>query len=536
LLLPEVTPKMASQLLKKAEEQLKYFQDRGLKLNEIENLVLAANNAIRERKREQTFQAINKLGELLKEIEKHSSEYLEHIGKCNKWIELAQNLKIEINDSIDLKSSAENDYISENFEAAISKAKDCKQQLNDSLFLFITDEIKLLYNQIKELPSQVIQSKNFQKMFDDADTAIKENDFNLAWIITKQLREDSNKLFAPYLKKIQEVAKDKIIEFQNDIEDAKKQGADLEDAKEVFAELIDRMKKAQLISEFKEIIDYTAAGNSALARALRRKERMESQSKDIKVQLDKTLADFDDLKEYCAIPSSVKELVKSAQNNFSNNKFDAVKENLDICNVKLDKLRIASEPKIELHIQTESLRADLWNRTKITISNKGLACASNIELKFTGPIQIRRMPILENLDYNQTRTFEVGMKPEGAGSVPIDVDIDFKRPWDNKEYHDRQELWLDVLPAHSGAPGVGVPPGQATTFRKSTTETNCIFCHSEIKKSEPIFKCNCGTIYHLGCITDLERCINCESPIKHQVSVTPPGKIPSHSTDDVDWD
>ena len=67
------------------------------------------------------------------------------------------------------------------------------------MFLFITEEVKAIYNQLKELPQKALQGKNFQKMFNDVDLALKDNDYSLAWIVTKQLNEIAGEIISPYL-------------------------------------------------------------------------------------------------------------------------------------------------------------------------------------------------------------------------------------------------------------------------------------------------------------------------------------------------
>lgn len=532
-----VTPKMALQLLKKVEHKIIELRKNGLASNTLEELLTNAKKTLKAKKRDKTIALLNELGSKLETIDDCSVDFLKTVTDNQSLITQAKVMGIEITEFEERVNDAINFFKAENFSKAQSIANQCKQDLIDKSFLLISELIKRIYGQLKELPKNITNGQDFQQLFNDADEALKNNDFPLAWIVTKQLSDSTTKLIEPYLKKARELAKDKIIEFQDDIEQARKNKADLTDAQEVMSELIERMKKVNFISEYKDIIDLTTAGKHALARAARRKERLDARSLEVGAKLDKAISELKELKKYCAIPNSVEELVKKAENDLASCKFDSALENIDSCSLKLDKLRAASEPKIELEFKTDNLQANLWNRAKVTISNKGLANANDVNIRFSGPLEVRRMQALDKLAYNASKTLEIGLKPDGAGSLPVDVDIEFTRPLDDKAYHDHQELWLEIDAGRQQVMATAqVSPSMHTQVKKPRSEINCIFCHSEIKKSEPIFKCDCGTIYHLDCITDLDACLNCDAGIKRRVGVTAGGIRSAQDTDEVEWE
>lgn len=346
----------------------------------------------------------------------------------------------------------------------------------------------------------------------------------------------------PYLEKIRTYATDKVIEYQNEIETARQMDVDLSDAQEIFSELKLKMQKAMVIADFKEIIDYAAAGRRALERASRRKQRFDSQAKEYQEQLDLIITDFEGLKTYCAIPSSVEKLIQQVRDDIEAGKFETAKDGTNQCKTKLEKLRHGSEPKLDLKIQEETLQPNLWNRAKLKVANKGLASASNINIRFSGPLEVRRIPVIETLEYNKKTILEIGLKPEGAGSLPIDVDIDYIRTLDRKTYQEHQEFWLEVSPTVQPptiAPTAFVSdtsrPDKTAVQAKSGSGVNCLYCNRKLEKAAPIFKCSCGTIYHLECITNLVECLNCNANIKEQVGSVATAKTPASKVKDMDW-
>jgi hypothetical protein len=515
---------LAKDLIVKAEARLKTFRAQGLKLESTEKLLNDTKKAYDSKNLNRTINNLNELGEKLNRIKKYSVEFSNLALFCHKGIDQASGMEMDVELFKELLEDSHGMFDHEMFEDAIDMAKDCKQKIIDGHFLFITDTVKEIYDQLKDLPKKIISSQDIQRRFNDVDAAIKENDFTLAWTITKQLKEISSEVMEPFLLKIRELAADKIIEFQDEIENARDKCVDLSDAQEIFSEMVERMKKAGRISEFKEIIDYTTAGKHALERALRRKGRLESQIKAVKDEFDPVVTDFNELKIHCAIPSSVEKLVQNAKDDLENGKLDSVTKNIELCREKMDKFRRASEPKIELKFISESLKSDMWNRTRLAVSNKGLASANNVTIRFSGPIETRRIPIIETLSYNSTETLEIGLKPEGAGSLPIDMDIDFIRTLDGRVYHEHQELWLEVAPSgqilgSTPRKSVTVSPQQEPVkySHSGREDVSCLYCQAIIRKAEPIFKCQCGTIYHLECITNLDICVKCGSDLKQKI-------------------
>jgi hypothetical protein len=502
-----VSRKKAKELIIKAEDQLNALKVQGIKLETTNELLQNTKKAFEAKKLDETISNLNSLGSKLAEIKKYSAKFSELILVCHKHIKQAVVMKIEVEEFRDIIEKANDLFDDEHFSEAIALSKDCKQQLINAQFLLVSEKIKDIYNQLKELPKNILNSKGIQQRFNDADAAIKNDDFNMAWTIINQLLEICDDIMRPYLEKIQALAKDKIIEFQNDIEHARGRGVDLADAKEIFSEMVERMKNASKVSEFREIIEYTNAGKHALERALRRKERMTNRTNDIRAKMEPVMADFQDLQTYCAVPNSVVKLVNSLQHKFDSQDYDGAVADIEELSKKMNKLRKASEPKIVLKIQTEQLKSDLWNRTKLQVSNKGLASATKVKIRFSGPLEVRRITVVDSLDYNCTEIIEFGLRPEGAGSLPIDVDLEYSRSWDGKEYHEHQELWLDVVAV--GPDGVGT--------RKSLKPGQIPYCQDAIKKSEPIYKCGCGVIYHLDCITYLDICIKCGTDLRQKV-------------------
>lgn len=513
---------MAIEVIQNAEIQLRSFQEKGLKLVEAEKILNKAKKELEANSITNAISLINELGTKLEHIRKEWQDYSDISSECYNNLQQAKALKLDISDQEEMFSEAEDLFWAEKFEPGLKILKKCKIQINDILYLFVTGEIKVIYNQFKQLPANVIQSYDIRRMFNEVDSAVGINNYQAAWSITLQLKTIYDNLSQPILGQLREQAKDKVIEFQNDLEKADKLGVDLTDAKEIFSKLVEQMRKASELSEFKEVIDYTAAGRRALERALRRKQRNEGQETNVKELLNKVILEINDLRTHFAIPGSFKNLINDAKSALAEGNLDITVEKVNICAEKINKLRQNSEPKLIVQFEAGTLQPNLWNRTQITISNRGLANASDIHIKLTGPVEVRRMSDLKQLTYNTDQTFEIGLRVVGAGAVPIDIDLTYKRAYDDKPYKEHQELWVDIIESTQQYPEVSATTAPShTTTSESYTIVSCVYCKNKITKSAPIFKCSCGSIYHLECITGLDKCLKCNSKISGQVGVVP---------------
>jgi hypothetical protein len=511
-----MTKESAKKFVDETTDRLQSLENEGLKFPEVEQLFDKAKKAVADSNASLAVPLINELGGKFKNINQYLNEFISLISICERNFKLGREMGVDVSEFEELLEEAREQFCNEKLTSGVELAKRALKRSQDILFVNITDEIKAVYKQFKQLPKQVMQSNDIQQRFKVVDETIQKDDFIRAWKITLELKGIKDRLAQPIISKIQNQAKDCIIDFQNKIDESRAHEVDLTDAKEVFSELVERMRTAKEISDFKEVIEYTQAGIRALERAQRRKSRSEEKIQDIEKTIEKVVNDINELRGHCAIPNSIEENITEAETALGNGDFDAAIDNVNACGKKLEKLRAGSEPNLELRFDTSNLQPNLWNRTMITIENNGLASAKDISFTLTGPFEVRRLPTLDELEYNKSQAFEIGLKPEGAGDVPVDIDIKYNRTLDGKSYHEHQELWLNIIVPGQTTPDTGPTPGQVPeSFDDSVVL--CIYCNDTIPDSAPIFKCKCGTIYHLDCVTDLNICLNCDRDIQKQV-------------------
>jgi hypothetical protein len=291
-----------------------------------------------------------------------------------------------------------------------------------------------------------------------------------------------------------------------------------------------------------DVSDLAKAGKHALERAKRRKERLDGKTGEVKEVLDRLLLEIADLEEHIAIPNSVNDLVSKAKKSLKDNDFDESMNLVTTCSHKLDKLRKGSKPKIELKFDVVNLQPGLWNRTQISIMNNGLAAAKDIQVKISGPLEVRRFPMMDKLTYNDAKSFEIGLKPDSAGSVPVDIDIRCIRTWDGESFTEHVESWLEVdhttltSKPQENAPRSHLIPVKQIIEEPGTEKIDCIYCEKLIERSAPIFKCDCKTIYHLECVNEIESCVICGAHIREQLQVVRGAGDTENESNDIEWE
>ncbi|MCK4949019.1 MAG: hypothetical protein KAS60_02870 [Thermoplasmata archaeon] len=94
-------------------------------------------------------------------------------------------------------------------------------------------------------------------------------------------------------------------------------------------------------------------------------------------------------------------------------------------------------PKVFVNMPTKGFEADVWNRLILEIINEGNLRSENIDIKLEGDFEVRGLETISEIDPNETKTIEVGVKPKKEGDLPVDMSVSYQRPFDNQVFgHD----------------------------------------------------------------------------------------------------
>jgi len=101
-------------------------------------------------------------------------------------------------------------------------------------------------------------------------------------------------------------------------------------------------------------------------------------------------------------------------------------------------------PNLVLTLPTKGLQANVWNRYVFEIENKGKLAARNVDLQFHG-VEVKGLRPIPEIGVDEKKIIEIGVKPEGEGNVPIDVQVFYQRYFDENKYElkDRQPVRVE---------------------------------------------------------------------------------------------
>jgi len=92
-------------------------------------------------------------------------------------------------------------------------------------------------------------------------------------------------------------------------------------------------------------------------------------------------------------------------------------------------------PKLAFEITNkEGYHANDWNRFHIKVENKGNTMARNIDVNFSGDLEIKGNRTLSKIAPNSSEELEVAIRPTTTGSLPLDVSASYQRYFDDVKY------------------------------------------------------------------------------------------------------
>jgi hypothetical protein len=91
-------------------------------------------------------------------------------------------------------------------------------------------------------------------------------------------------------------------------------------------------------------------------------------------------------------------------------------------------------PKFKVVLPEGGMEADVWNKCIIEIANIGDIIAKNIELDVRGNVQVKGLEKIDKLKVGEKRLMEIGLKPNEAGEVDMELLLAYQRAFDDTIY------------------------------------------------------------------------------------------------------
>jgi hypothetical protein len=443
----------------------------------------------------------------------------------------AKSLNVDITKAIEIFNQVGEVTSTMDFERAFDLLHRCNKKIDTAVDQHIFKIISDCHMQLKQYPK--LDFSIVKRHLDEANYLLQNKNYQNALNHAVRCQAEINDIINLNLGQFKQQAEAVYHEIQKILTEAQQEAnLDIQDVEDIYNSMNDSLSSAEGIKDYEDVIEYGAAFKNALARAYRRKEKLIEQLESLQKIINKMNLAIENVSQHFLIPDDIKNIHTKSKNAFANKDLEEAEKYAEQCAVKLNELTRNCKPEITFKFLTESLLSDVWNRANISIENTGSVQANDITIELTGPVNVRRIPKIETLGINEKKEFEIGIKFEGAGNVPIDLQIFTKRSWDEQKYTIKHELWLDVVRSDEARSSDSIIPSPEPTKTMATGPGQalaCILCKKIIEESTPIVKCDCGTIYHLNCSTEMDFCMKCGNNLK---KITPEVEIES----EISWD
>ena len=460
----------------------------------------------------------------------YEAELEQAIGYTKAKLLEARSMEVDITKAVETFNKVGEAASEMDYDRAFNLLHKCNDKIDTAIDQHIFKMISDCHMDFKKYTK--LDFSNVKRYLEDATYYLKNKNFREALDLSIYCRNELDGIINANIGNYQQSAEAAFQEVQSILYEAREEDdIDIKDAEDIYRCMEDSLSSAEGIQDYEDVIEYGTAFKNALARARRRRDKEREKVENAQETLDKMKKALENISKHFNLPAEINEFQIRSSEAFENKEFEKAEELAEQCAKKLNELTQSCKPEITMEFLTKELLSDVWNRANIMIKNKGNAIASNVKVELTGPIQVRRLPIIAELGFNEKKELEIGIKFDDAGNVPIDLEINARRSWDDQKITFQHELWVDVERASTKSKElsdtikkvepVSPPsgPGQALA---------CILCKKLIEESTPIIKCNCGTIYHLNCSNEMDFCMKCGNNLKKIIPE-------SHEESEVSW-
>ncbi|MCK5561475.1 MAG: hypothetical protein KAJ51_12810, partial [Thermoplasmata archaeon] len=355
----------------------------------------------------------------------------------------AQSMGIEITTAVEIFNKVGETASNLDYNGAFELLNKCNEKIDVAFDQHIFKIISDCYIQIKSYPK--LDFSTIKVYLNDANYLLKNRNFLEAF----QLANRSNMEIAEIATSNIEIFRNQAAEAFQDakmvIEEARKdEELDIKDVEDIFSCMEENLACAEGINDYEDVIEYGNAVKNALARAKRRWGRVQEKLEKAQETLAKMKLALENVEKHFDLSPEIKEFHIQSEKALQDNEPDKAQELANECVKRLNDVTESYRPEITIKFISQGLVSEVWNRASISVENNGKAIANNVRLELTGPVQVRRIKPIDELGINETMSLDIGIKFEGGGNVPIDLEIRANRSWDDEVYSASQELWVEV--------------------------------------------------------------------------------------------
>ena len=389
-------PKYISYKLKLARERIAEMERAGLDVSKLSSLL--------EEHRGVFSRAVS--DEEINSLRNKIDPFFETLSQSyDTFIEL-KKLREDIEEKLDI-ATEKIDILKEKGYETTRLWADLKNKENICKMSQTTNALKLVQDEVSEWLESIEQISQLNPSVFARQERIRSIHF------------DNNKLLRTLEKEGEDVSA-----FEERMEQL--QNVDTESMDELGA-IIDKGEALQ-----KELEDL----NHSILNKKRNKEQA-------KIDLYEMLDRVDEMEGFADL-SLIRPLLEGAQASLesgeTNRAIDLVRDSKN----EMEKLKEKSSADIGFEMDTEDIDPDVWDQTRVTITNTGMVALKDINISMEGPVEIRRFKPIPELGLNETMEANVAIIFRGKGNIPLDVWISAHRSFDDEKVDIHKDVWVDI--------------------------------------------------------------------------------------------
>ncbi|TLZ51805.1 MAG: hypothetical protein E6K18_03965 [Methanobacteriota archaeon] len=350
------------------------------------------------------------------------------VAELERMLSEAKESGAETSDVEELLSKAENSLDSD-MELAWQLLSKAKVQVKESQEKLV-DRMELLVEQTAEAVDQLrglgADAGPAEILLKDAREAFLEGQYEKVEEIAQNVRAALDRAQGDAMSKKVEEDLSALI---HEIEQARNEGVDPTRAEAFLVKIEDALQRRN----FRAVDDHMRRARDSL-----REGRKKALLKRSTEEMERLTAMLVEAKAFGAEAGEAEGLLLRAREALADGRaedLDAiVRQASEVAKQRVQTFLENRYPKLFLSLPTAGFQAESWNKFVFELANKGTIAAKNVDLKFAGDVEVRGLKPIPRIDPNEKKRLEIGVRPKAAGQVPVDVEIRYFRPLDERAY------------------------------------------------------------------------------------------------------
>ena len=278
---------------------------------------------------------------------------------------------------------------------------------------------KTAIDELRALGADVSQAELLVK---NAEQAFEAGNYD-------QVREITENVGASLNRAKSEVATRKVeVDLANlvsTIRENRAQGIDVREAESLLTRIDDAIQK----KDYRRLDDYLKRALDSINR--NRKQHVSSRAQ---TEIEKVSRMVAEAKEFGADSGEAEQYLEQAKAALRTDNMKDLELFVDRAKIEA-RTRIQQQlkdryPRLFLALPTEGLQADMWNRVLLDITNKGNWAAKDLDIAIRGDFDVTGLDPIPKIEANERKLIEFGVRPRGAGTSGLDVQVTYRRPLD----------------------------------------------------------------------------------------------------------